>query len=433
MATHAAGVTTRASRATLGLRQWGPSALGGAVTVALGWLTADGFGTISTGPSTPATIVSLIVAGLAVAIARSLTGSALMLSWVSLALHYQLGTPVTAADLGVLWIAFAVARWGMLAVVWLSALSIPAAAFALDTLAVFRDQVSNLVGWRGLLRTHPSLSDQTGFLGSSELLYGMMFIVVLAMLLLPWLLGLLLRTVASVREARRLEAQAEAGARLSAEHAAVQRELASLRASQTQLARDVHDAVGHSLAVVLAQAQSAQFLTDPEAIQRSLSQIADSARSSLQDVRTVLESTRDGGRPTSPPPREIDDLVEGVRQAGYDVAVEVAGTPRPLPRETETVLYRICQETLTNALRHGLADAPIRVTQDWVGAALIVSVENLCPAGAPVRAGGSGIDGMRRRLDSIGGTLEAYIVRGDTPEGPLRFVTRAWLPVGTAA
>lgn len=433
MATYAADVTDRGARLAQGLLRWGPWLLAGALTVAFGWFSQARMGDPFLVANPVAVAVGLVVAGLAVALARLSPGWALALTWLGLALHHGLGTPITGADLGALWVAFAAARWGSLGVVWLSALSIPAAAAGLVTFEVFQKQVAVLASWLGLLGTHPSLASVTSVFGSLQLLFVIMFVVLGALLLLPWLLGMLLRTVASARQSRRLRDEAEHVARLSAEHAAVQRELAGLRASQTRLARDVHDAVGHSLAVVLAQAQSAQFLTDPEAVQVSLSQIAESARSSLQDVRAVLESTRDGGRSTGPPPREVDDLVEGVRRAGHEVTVEVVGTPRPLSHEAGTVLYRICQETLTNALRHGVADAPIRITQDWVGAALVLSVENLCPAGTLSPTGGSGIDGMRRRLDSVGGRLEAHALRTDGRDGPLRFVVQAWLPVSASA
>ena len=115
----------------------------------------------------------------------------------------------------------------------------------------------------------------------------------------PWLLGLALRFSARSQASRRSQVVAEAERDQAAE-------IARLRDEQTRLAHDVHDVVGHSLAVILAQAESAQFRDDEdtEALKQTMTNIATSARGSLEDVRQVLAATsgtaaRLPGRPTS--------------------------------------------------------------------------------------------------------------------------------------
>ena len=169
----------------------------------------------------------------------------------------------------------------------------------------------------------------------------------LCLLAIPWLVGLVLRIGA---QARTSPAQAAADAPRQARSQA--EEIAQLREEQARLARDVHDVVGHSLAVILAQAESAQFLqdADTEALKRTMENIATSARSSLQDVRQVL-TTAHGRRPRRDRrPRQPD---RGRASGGHEVPSTVVGTPQPLPPELEVVAFRVLQEMLTNAIKHG--------------------------------------------------------------------------------
>ena len=195
----------------------------------------------------------------------------------------------------------------------------------------------------------------------------------------------------------------------------------------------MHDVVGHSLAVILAQAESAQYLPDddPERLKATLATIAGSARESLQDVRAVLSA---GSQPV--PVGELDDLVTGVRAGGRDVRSSDVGVPRPLPPELAAVAYRVQQEMLTNAVKHGSREAPVLLERHWDGE-LRLEVRNVVapPAGdhtVPLAAvtgeesPGQGLDGMRRRLESVGGRLD--VRRREEPEGTT-FTVTAWMPV----
>jgi signal transduction histidine kinase len=255
-----------------------------------------------------------------------------------------------------------------------------------------------------------------------------------ALLMAPWLLGLALRFSARSQASRASQVAAEAE-RDQAE------EIAGLRDEQARLARDVHDVVGHSLAVILAQAESAQYLEDADtvALQRTMTNIATTARASLDDVRQVLAST--SGTPAAIPARQhdLDDLIEGVRASGHTVESTVDGTPQPMPPELDVVAFRVLQEMLTNAIRHGSRDQPVLVERHW-DADLRIEVQNAVPdhdagtpdetqpiAGTPVAHppdGGRGLEGMRRRLEAVGGRLD---VRRRTD--PPTFTATAWVPV----
>jgi signal transduction histidine kinase len=196
--------------------------------------------------------------------------------------------------------------------------------------------------------------------------------------------------------------------------------------------------VGHSLAVILAQAESAQFRgdEDTEALKQTMANIATSARGSLEDVRQVLAST---SGTAAPPARQadIDSLVEGVRASGHEVVSTLVGIPQPMPPELEAVAFRVLQEMLTNAIKHGRRDRPVHVERHWEGD-LRIEVQNAMPAPLdetqPVASGswtgnggGQGVEGMRRRLEAVGGRLD---VRRRTD--PPTFTATAWMPVRTA-
>jgi len=219
------------------------------------------------------------------------------------------------------------------------------------------------------------------------------------------------------------------------------RQIARLQEDQARLTRDVHDVVGHSLTVILAQAQSSQFLEDDtEELRRVMNTISESARSALQDVRRVLTPSR-----TLPAPdhADLERLVQGVRDSGVTVVSAETGRPRPLPPELGTVVHRVLQEMLTNALRHGARDRPVEVGRHW-GDELWIEVRNAVrrPGSAPATAEaeapespsvtpstftGQGLRGMRRRVESVGGRMTVHREQ-DPKRAEEVFVVTAWIP-----
>jgi signal transduction histidine kinase len=383
----------------------------------------------------------LVVAALtatAVGCFRLMPGLALGLVWAMCLFQLVVGVGPMLVELAVAVVAFGCARFGSTTVVWLSGLSIPAAAvvgglwslrLGFDSFRIF-DSLRN--GARVPVSTNQIVALAPG---------------ILVGLVLPWLVGLGLRQLAGSRSLRLAaeERQQRAEERQAeAEHERTQaEEIARLREGQAHLARDVHDVVGHSLAVILAQAESAQYFDDVDTgkMREVLSNVADSARRSLQDVRQVLTNTGTGqGMPVRSD--GLDALVEGVRAAGNEVRVSVLGVPATLPPELDVVAYRVLQEMLTNALKHGLRGTPVLVEQAWADQwsadELRLEVTNEVPAEEgpagdltqPVRvaaepespAGSMGLDSMRQRLEAVGGRLDVRL-RDRT------FTATAWVPL----
>lgn len=409
-------------------RRWLPEAALAGVALLLGlseWATS---GSPTADGLFDGTFLVVVLTSAAVLLARHLPGVALGLVWACFLVQIGLGVPVLTVQVAVAAVAFGCTRWGSRTVVLLSGLSVPAAAFI--AVVLYESGERGSLGGpavRDLAFRVNAFSDSL-VVGSATL--GMVVIVV------PWMLGLVLRAVdrAHVSEIQQHAAEAEAS---DAQKVAAQaRDIARLQEEQARLARDVHDVVGHSLAVILAQAESGQYLPDePDQLKRTLATIATSARSSLQEVREVLSAT---SRPVARP-GWLEELVDGVRAGGREVSVDDVGTPQPLPPDLEVVAQRVLQEMLTNAVKHGARDVPVTVERHWPSASferdLRIEVRNaVAEEGGVEGAGqadddvveGQGLAGMERRLDAVGGRLD---VRRRHDAGGATFAVTAWLPV----
>ncbi|MFB9239783.1 sensor histidine kinase [Plantactinospora siamensis] len=190
-------------------------------------------------------------------------------------------------------------------------------------------------------------------------------------------------------------------------------------AQRNRLARELHDSVGHALTVATLQAGAARELldSDPAFARRALTAIEETGRRAMDELDHVLgllrEAESGGARPVAPQRTlaDLDRLVADTRAAGLDVRLAVAGPVGELPAVVSREGYRIVQEGLTNAARHG-AGAPVRV-RVAAGAGLDIELVNRAGAGhdrpdRPGRAGsGRGLRGMRERVDLLGGRLTA--------------------------
>lgn len=345
----------------------------------------------------------LILVAVAIATARLAPGVALLAGWGAGLLQIFGGIPPSLAEGALVVVLFCAARWGHPITVLAAGLTVPAAPL-LAYLAEPSSLLYSAIG-RDLLLSR----------GLAVLVF-----FALAALGVPWLLGLTVRFLARATRAQEAQHTAE-------EQAGQAQEIARLREEQNRLARDVHDVVGHSLAVILAQAESGQFLDD-DRLKETMANIATSARSSLRDVRTVLSPDARGRSPV-----RLEELIDGLVDAGGRRAeVEQIGDPRPLPPELEQVAYRVLQEMLTNALKYGDRERPLQVELAWpeeggLADSLRIEVRNTVDEAALVADGsGSGLDGMRRRLASVGGHLD--VRRRESDQGPT-FTATAWVPV----
>jgi signal transduction histidine kinase len=195
-----------------------------------------------------------------------------------------------------------------------------------------------------------------------------------------------------------------------------------------RMAQDLHDGVGHGLAVIAMQAGVALHVLDkPDSdrakVRESLLAIRDTSRESLDALRAEL--SRLAGAPVALAPAadlaELPALVDRVRAGGLQVAV--SDHHGALPAEVSRVAYLVVQEALTNVLRHAAA-ASARVQLAREDGALVVIVQD-DGRSTGAFSEGIGLGGMRDRTTQLGGTLEAR----RTPHG---FLVRAVLPVGTS-
>jgi signal transduction histidine kinase len=180
-----------------------------------------------------------------------------------------------------------------------------------------------------------------------------------------------------------------------------------------QIARDLHDSVGHRIAVINLQAGVAarSLRRDPDEAAEAIGVIGDAARSviaELQDMLGLLRATAGGESAAEPGLDRIDGLLALFARSGLAVQVHVRGEPRALPAEASTVAYRVVQEALTNAYKHG-EGRRAELLIDYDGAEAVIDVRNPVPAtgaGGHPPLGGHGLIGMRERLTAIGGRLE---------------------------
>jgi signal transduction histidine kinase len=207
-------------------------------------------------------------------------------------------------------------------------------------------------------------------------------------------------------------------ARVRDERAEAERAESARRAvleERTRVAREMHDIVAHSLAVIVRQAEGGAFVADrdPQRAAQALGTIADSGRTALADMRSLVGVLRDPAAASSlpaPTMAELPDLVAGVRDTGVDVALVETGAPFPVGAVTELATYRLVQEGLTNAVKHAGPRVRVRVDVTWQEDALRVEVtDDGGDAGgpAPVPGAGAGLAGLRERVAAVGGAVTA--------------------------
>jgi signal transduction histidine kinase len=184
---------------------------------------------------------------------------------------------------------------------------------------------------------------------------------------------------------------------------------------RTRIGRDLHDVLAHSLAVIAAQADGTRYLSkdQPRAVLNALENISTSARSALVDAQRVIEGVHDDGAVT-PQPR-LSDVGPLVARMQDSLAIEQSesGAPAALSAGQQLAVFRIIQECLTNALKHGGRGTSVRLHLDWSGPGLTLHVASGIPAAAdsPDRTAetrvGRGLAGMRERAHLAGGWMTA--------------------------
>jgi signal transduction histidine kinase len=196
-----------------------------------------------------------------------------------------------------------------------------------------------------------------------------------------------------------------------------------------QIAREVHDVVGHGLAVINMQAGVALHVLDrrPEQAKIALEAIRQASKESLDELRSTLAVFRQpDGETRRPRPGlgQLEGLASAMAESGLPVELQVTGESTALPAAVDQAAYRIVQESLTNVVRHAAASsATVRIACEPAQVLVEVTDDGRPRANAGRRLGGHGIAGMRERAGALGGDLEA----GPRPEGG--FHVRARLPI----
>jgi signal transduction histidine kinase len=194
---------------------------------------------------------------------------------------------------------------------------------------------------------------------------------------------------------------------------------------RARIARDLHDAAGHAINVIAVRAGTARLRQDPERSQAALEAIEELARKTAEEIDQIVGTLREGASGTgavdAPPGlASLDTLVARHAAAGLAVSVAREGEPRRLESVIDQAAYRILQEALTNASRHGTG--PARVAVAFGQAALELTISNpVAGASAPRPNGGHGLIGMRERATVLGGSLDVERANGS-------FRVRARLP-----
>ncbi|RIX27574.1 sensor histidine kinase [Amnibacterium setariae] len=343
--------------------------------------------------------VEVLLAGAAsLAVRRVLPSAALALGWLTVLWQVTSHAPPSLVQVASAAVVYSAAAWGGRAELVVAAVSA---------------SLGGLAGGLYLVQTRfASITLRYGepAVGARDDTALLVIVVPAAILTACWTAGFAVRTI----RARLAETAQRA---LAEGRAAEAQEQAGVEQARTAMARDVHDVVGHSLAVIIAQADSVRFLDDADRVRDVVGTIAATARSSLLEVRDVLERTepvpsRDGA--------DLDALVAQVRSAGVEVQERTEGEPGALDADPGLAARRVLQEMLANALRHGRPGGVVEVQRLWRDADLVLEVGNAVGPGG-TGGSGAGLPGMRDRVEAVGGSL-------GTDRIGERFVARVRIP-----
>lgn len=214
-----------------------------------------------------------------------------------------------------------------------------------------------------------------------------------------------------------------------AEHSREQEALRRVREERIRIARDLHDVVAQHITLVNAQAGVAHHLlrADPGKAAQALADIRETSRAALDELRATVGLLRQDDDPAAglqPAPRfeRLEELLNSFRTTGLDIRLTRQGPARALTGSADVAGYRIVQEALTNATKHGVQPRA-EVDLDYTDTVLRLAVANPAAAGRRGPGTGYGLIGMRERAEAAGGSCTAEL----RPNGT--FVVYATLPL----
>lgn len=208
------------------------------------------------------------------------------------------------------------------------------------------------------------------------------------------------------------------------------------QADRMRMIAEVHDAAAVAITSLISQAEGAKFgaTADPQVASRAAAAIADSARAVLNDIRRVVNVSRDGAAEvdTMPSLVSIHDLFEAMNESGIVVRFEESGTPFTVAPSAELAIFRIFQEGLNNSRTHGGPGTTIKVTMNWSAQGLQLRMDDdgtraqrrFADDHSPAYTAsgdqaalveilrGRGMRDMRNRTEAFGGVFSAHRVPG---------------------
>lgn len=223
---------------------------------------------------------------------------------------------------------------------------------------------------------------------------------------------------------------------------ATRRAASAAQEERRSLARDLHDIVAHNLTIISMQARAATYAGTDEAAKTAVDVIGSSAGEALVDLRRMLSLLQAEGLVAGDQESAQRDLGEGasaldleygavkfgrmLESLGIYTTVDTGDLEQDIPQSVETALYRVLQEAVTNVAKHSGEGGECRIAVHVREGQLELAVDNTLPMSGPAtRAGwnssGSGLIGMRDRVDAFGGTMSSardgqwWRVRAEVP------------------
>lgn len=256
----------------------------------------------------------------------------------------------------------------------------------------------------------------------------------LAWVVIPYLLGRRDRETVIARYEREQAAQERHESELVRREQQTRMTEARVR---SEIARELHDVVAHSLSVMIVQADGGKALArkHPEAAVEVLTTISQTGREALGEMRRIVGVLR--ADPAAPPGADyrpapgLSDIAAMVANAGDRVQLSITGTQPSVSPALAVTVYRVVQEGLTNFLKHAGPDAQATVTLIYRPTTISIEVANDAPNSTDEQTGpieldgtGYGLQGMSERVTAMGGKLSAKPTR----QGG--WVVRVVLPLG---
>ncbi len=209
----------------------------------------------------------------------------------------------------------------------------------------------------------------------------------------------------------------------------------AIAGERSRMARELHDLVSNHFSAIAIQSSAllARQDLDAAAVRKVMKSIRENSVQGMAEMRTMIGLLRhDGeGEEAEPIRRRLADAADLIERTGVRARLTVRGTSRALPPAIDLAAYRILQEALTNALKHGTADTEVLIEYACDHVVLLVENPVNRDSLSALPGSGAGLVGMRERTTLVSGSFDAGPMEAG-PSGETRWRVRAELPTGAA-